>query len=71
MNTTRFDAPHCLFGSVRDARRVCGVSRSGLYRLAAIHPSLLRKLGRTTLVDIALLRSILADLPEAKIQGSP
>lgn len=70
MNTARFDAPHCLFASVRDARHICGVSRTGLYRLASLHPDLLRKLGRTTLVDIALLRSILADLPQAKILGS-
>jgi hypothetical protein len=70
MRVTPSNGAEKWFGTIADARRICGVSRSGIYRLAAVHPDLLRKLGRSTVVDLVLLRSILASLPQAAIQGS-
>lgn len=58
-----------IFGSMRDARRVYGISKSSLYRLAATHPELLRKMGRSTIVDLKLLREVIALMPQAEIRG--
>jgi hypothetical protein len=54
-------------GRVPDAVRTFGVSRAGLYRLAADHPGLMVKLGRTTLIDFGKMQRIIASLPPAKI----
>lgn len=54
-------------GRITLATATFGVSRSGIYRMAAQHPGLLVKLGAATLVDFRKLREILASLPEAKI----
>jgi hypothetical protein len=43
-------------------------SRTGLYRLAAAHPGLFRKLGRNIIVDTELLGEIEAALPTAAIK---
>ena len=61
-----------VMGRIKTARDLYGVSRSWLYREAAKHPSLMRKCGRSTLVDFTVLREILAGLPVARIaqQGS-
>jgi len=58
-----------IFGSMRDARRLCGISKSSLYRLAALHPELLRKMGRSTIVDLKLLREVIDHMPQAEIRG--
>jgi hypothetical protein len=56
-------------GRLPDARHRYGVSRSWLYRQALKHPGLLRKIGRSTLVDFCVLRAIIANLPMADIRG--
>ena len=57
-------------GRFPDAKRRYGVSRSWLYRQALEHPELLRKIGRSTLVDFRVLRALIAKLPTADIRGS-
>jgi len=52
----------------RDAPRVCGLSRSELYRRAARGEITLRKSGRTTLVLMANLRRLLDAAPAADIR---
>jgi hypothetical protein len=54
-------------GRIKTARDFYGVSRSWLYREAAKHPGLMRKCGRSTLVDFTVLREIIAGLPVARI----
>lgn len=54
-------------GRIKTARDIYGVSRSWLYREAAKYPGLMRKCGRSTLVDFTVLRGILAELPVARI----
>lgn len=44
-----------------------GLSRSAIYRAAAAGQITLRKIGRTTLVDLESVRAFLASLPEAQI----
>jgi hypothetical protein len=48
---------------------VTGLSRSAIYRLAAEGKIVLRKAGRTTLVDMASARACLADLPRAVVRA--
>lgn len=47
-------------GRIKTACQIYGVSRSWLYRQAPNHPGLFRKCGRSTLVDLSMLRAILA-----------
>lgn len=56
-------------GRLSDAKDILGVSRSWIYRMAQRHPGLLKKAGRSTLVDLVLLRQIIASLPSAEIRG--
>ncbi|MEY3729708.1 MAG: hypothetical protein RLZZ57_464 [Pseudomonadota bacterium] len=58
-----------LFGTIADARRAYGVSRTWVYRAARERPDLLRKIGRSTLVDFGILSGIIANLPQADIRG--
>lgn len=58
-------------GRIKTACQLYGVSRSWLYRQAPERPGLLRKCGRSTLVDLSVLRAILATLPVADIRQSP
>lgn len=58
-----------LFGTIADARLTFGVSRTWIYRAARQRPGLLRKVGRSTLVDFNILSSLIANLPQACIRG--
>ena len=58
-----------LFGTIADARRTFGISRTWIYRTARERPDLLRKVGRSTLVDFTILSAIIANLPQADIRG--
>jgi hypothetical protein len=55
-------------GRVKIATALFGVSRSWLYRRAPANPGLLRKNGKSTLVDFMVLRGILRALPVADIR---
>ena len=46
-----------------------GISRSGLYREAALGNIRLVKLGNATLVDLASVRAFMARLPAAKLRA--
>jgi predicted DNA-binding transcriptional regulator AlpA len=50
------------------APAVLGLSRSAIYRAAAQGKITLRKLGRTTLVDVASARAFIESLPKAEIR---
>ena len=52
------------------APAVFGLSRSGLYRLAAEGRIRMVKIGARTLVDAASVRAFLATLPAAQIGGA-
>jgi hypothetical protein len=56
------------YGKIPAAQRYSGRSRSRLYQLAAAHPGLFVKDGRTTLVDFDKLDGILASFPPAEIK---
>jgi hypothetical protein len=45
-----------------------GLSRSAIYRAAAEGKIVLKKLGRTTLVDMASARAFIDSLPKAEIR---
>lgn len=47
-----------------------GLSRSAIYREAAKGNIVLLKLGRTTLVDMATVRTFLASLPRASVRST-
>jgi len=53
------------------APAVFGLSRSGLYRLAAEGRIRLVKLGARTLVDAASVRAFLATLPAVQLRQDP
>ena len=53
------------------APAIFGLSRSGLYRLAAMGHVRMLKIGTRTLVDAGSVRHFLSTLPEAKIQCEP
>ena len=59
---------HPRWGKIPDAIRESGRSRSRLYVLAAEHPGLFRKDGRSVIVDLTLLDEINAALPPAEIK---
>jgi hypothetical protein len=50
-----------------EASRISGISRSGLYRLAARRELVFLKAGSRILVDMASLRAVVAALPRATI----
>ncbi len=52
------------------APAIFGLSRSGLYRLAADGRIRMVKIGARTLVDAASVRAFLATLPAAQISGA-
>ncbi len=66
MNHRTDTAPE--MGRIPEASARFGVSRSALYRLAPQHPGLFVKMGAATLVNFAMLRAILANLPAANIR---
>ena len=47
-----------------------GLSRSAIYRAAGEGKIRLLKNGRSTLVDMASVRTFLANLPDAKVRGA-
>jgi hypothetical protein len=51
------------------AMALSGLSRSAIYRAAGKGRIVLRKVGRTTLVDMASVRAFLAGLPVATIRA--
>lgn len=55
-------------GTVPDAVRISGLSRSAIYRLAAAGELVLVKAGARTLVRLDSLRGYLAGLPAAKLR---
>jgi hypothetical protein len=63
---------HCERLAVRlgEATYLSGISRSGLYRMAAAGQILLLKHGASTLVDVASLRAAVASLPRARIKSA-
>jgi hypothetical protein len=55
------------FGRIPDAKRRTGLSRGKLYEIAAENPGLFKKAGAATIVDLARLDRVIANLPEAEI----
>jgi hypothetical protein len=55
------------FGRIPDAKRRTGLSRGKLYEIAAENPGLFKKAGTATIVDLARLDRVIANLPEAEI----
>jgi hypothetical protein len=53
---------------IPEALRLSGLSRSGLYRAAGEGRVVFFKHGRSTLVDMASLRTFVASLPRADIK---
>ena len=56
------------FARIPEATGRFGISRSRLYREAALGRVRLVKLGSATLVDLASLRAFMAGLPAAKLR---
>jgi hypothetical protein len=54
-------------GRIPDAQKRYGLSRSGLYRLAAQYQGFFKKCGGATLVDYLIGDAIIEKLPPAKI----
>jgi hypothetical protein len=57
------------FARIPEATGRFGISRSRLYREAALGKVRLVKLGSATLVDLASLREFMARLPAAKLRA--
>ena len=55
----------------RHGERVEGLSRNSIYREAAAGRVVLKKLGRTVLVDTESVRSLVDSLPNASIKAAP
>jgi hypothetical protein len=55
------------FGRIPEATAHSGLSRSSLYKLAAIHAGLFRKHGSATIVDFQVLNRILEAAPAAEL----
>lgn len=60
--------PAALYATLKDAVRTHGVSRTTLYRLLASGDARAIKLGRSTLVDLAVLDAYLAACPRASFR---
>ncbi len=58
------------FATIPDACELSGLSRSAIYRAAGAGQIVMRKLGRSVLVDMASLREFLGSLPPARIAPS-
>jgi len=65
--TIPFDRKAQRFACINDAARYAARSRGQIYIWATKHPGLLRKDGKTSLVDLARLDQILDGLPIAEI----
>jgi hypothetical protein len=57
------------WGRIRDAVDYSGLSRTSLYKLAAVHEGLFRKHGASTIVDFVILDRILEATPPAEISA--
>jgi predicted DNA-binding transcriptional regulator AlpA len=57
------------FARLRDTTARYGISRSGIYRHAALGDIRLVKLGNATLVDLASVRAFMARLPAATLRA--
>jgi hypothetical protein len=57
------------FAPLPVAVRITGASRTRIYSLAPAMPGLLRKDGRSVLVDVAMLLARQRSLPPAKIRS--
>ena len=55
------------YALIPDASDLCGMSRSAIYRAAGSGQIVMRKLGRSTLVDMATVKTFLDSLPPARI----
>lgn len=55
------------FGRIPDGRARSGLSRASLYKIAAKHKGLFKKLGAATIVDLDMLDDIMAALPAADV----
>ncbi len=55
---------------IPQAIRVSGISRSGLYRLAASGDVVFLKCGRCTLVEFASLEAVIGKLPKVKVKAA-
>lgn len=62
--------PEPRFGKIDLATRVYGPSRASWYRLAAKHPGLMVKFGRSTLIDFDVADAIMRNLPPAILRGA-
>jgi hypothetical protein len=71
MSITSTAAPRPRFSNIPRAVAYSGRSRATLYIWAAQHQGLFRKAGRSTIVDFAILDSILDTLPVAQIKPPP
>jgi excisionase family DNA binding protein len=56
-------------GTIADTRARFGISRSTIYRLAAVGDIRMVKVGRTTLVDFTSVRAFLAQAPAAVLRS--
>lgn len=54
-----------------EAERVSGLSRSEIYRRAGRGEIIILKCGRSSLVDAASLKAVVASLPRARIRSPP
>lgn len=70
MSITSTSPKSSRWGRVADAVREGPFKRSRLYKLAAQHPGLFRKDGKSTIVDLTLKDRIASELPAATIAGS-
>jgi hypothetical protein len=58
------------WGRIPDAVDHSGLSRTSLYKLAAVHEGLFRKHGSATIVDFQILDEILEAAPPAEISDA-
>jgi hypothetical protein len=63
-------APPAEFARIPAAVALYGISRSAIYREAGEGTIILRKHGKSTLVDLASLRAFLNSLPPATIRAT-
>ena len=55
----------------RHGERIEGLSRTSIYREAAAGRVVLKKYGRTVLIDMESVRSLVASLPNTSIRAAP
>lgn len=56
--------------TLKDALRISGLSRSEMYRRLASGEIAARKLGRSTLIEMATLERFIAGLPRAEFHSA-